>query len=72
MTPITSTAELADFCARLEGQAFVAVDTEFMRETTYWPKLCLIQAASPGGIEADHRSAGRRAGPDPLPRRDAR
>jgi ribonuclease D len=52
MTPITSTADLADFCARLEGQAFVAVDTEFMRETTYWPKLCLIQAAAPGGIEA--------------------
>ncbi|HEY2708879.1 MAG TPA: ribonuclease D [Caulobacteraceae bacterium] len=52
MTPITSTAELADFCARLEGQTFVAVDTEFMRETTYWPKLCLIQAAAPGGIEA--------------------
>ena len=52
MTPITSTADLAEFCARLEGQAFVAVDTEFMRETTYWPKLCLIQAASPGGIEA--------------------
>ncbi len=52
MTPITSTADLADFCARLEGQVFVAVDTEFMRETTYWPKLCLIQAAAPGGIEA--------------------
>jgi ribonuclease D len=52
MLPITSTADLADFCARLEGQAFVAVDTEFMRETTYWPKLCLIQAAAPGGIEA--------------------
>ena len=52
MTPITSTADLADFCARLEGQEFVAVDTEFMRETTYWPKLCLIQAASPGGVEA--------------------
>jgi ribonuclease D len=52
MTPITSTADLAEFCARLEGQAFVAVDTEFMRETTYWPKLCLIQAAAPGGIEA--------------------
>jgi len=52
MTPITSTADLAEFCARLEGQTFVAVDTEFMRETTYWPKLCLIQAASPGGIEA--------------------
>jgi len=52
MTPITSTAELADFCARLEGQAFVAVDTEFMRETTYWPKLCLIQAAGANGVEA--------------------
>ena len=52
MTPITSTADLAEFCARLADQAFVAVDTEFMRETTYWPKLCLIQAAAPGGIEA--------------------
>src|SRR6478735_5333319 len=47
MTPITTTAELAVFCAKLKGQAFVAVDTEFMRETTYWPKLCLIQAAAP-------------------------
>ncbi len=52
MTPITSTADLAAFCARLEGQAFVAVDTEFMRETTYWPKLCLIQAAAPASVEA--------------------
>ncbi|MHB8530004.1 MAG: ribonuclease D [Caulobacteraceae bacterium] len=47
MTPITTTAELASFCERLAGQPFVAVDTEFMRETTYWPKLCLIQAAAP-------------------------
>lgn len=47
MTPITTTAELAAFCSRLKGQPFVAVDTEFMRETTYWPKLCLIQAATP-------------------------
>ena len=47
MTPITSTAELAAFCDKLKGQAFVAVDTEFMRETTYWPKLCLVQAAAP-------------------------
>ena len=52
MTPITTTADLAAFCDRLTNQPFVAVDTEFMRETTYWPKLCLIQAASPGGIEA--------------------
>jgi len=47
MTPITTTAELAAFCQRLRGQAFVAVDTEFMRETTFWPRLCLIQAAAP-------------------------
>lgn len=49
---ITTTAQLAAFCQRLQGQAFVAVDTEFMRETTYWPKLCLIQAAAPDGAEA--------------------
>lgn len=51
MTPITTTADLAAFCANLKGQPFVAVDTEFMRETTYWPKLCLIQAAAPN-VEA--------------------
>src|SRR6187402_2058130 len=47
MTPITTTAELAAFCDKIKGQPFIAVDTEFMRETTYWPKLCLIQAAGP-------------------------
>jgi ribonuclease D len=47
MKPIITTAELAVFCDKLKGQPFVAVDTEFMRETTYWPKLCLIQAAAP-------------------------
>jgi ribonuclease D len=47
MTPITTTAELSAFCDKIKGQPFVAVDTEFMRETTYWPKLCLIQAAAP-------------------------
>jgi len=51
MKPITTTAELAVFCDKLKGQPFVAVDTEFMRETTYWPKLCLIQAAAPN-VEA--------------------
>jgi ribonuclease D len=51
MTPITTTVELAAFCGRLQGAPFVAVDTEFMRETTFWPKLCLIQAAAPG-VEA--------------------
>jgi ribonuclease D len=52
MTPISTTAELAAFCKQLKGQPFVAVDTEFMRETTYWPMLCLIQAAAPNGAEA--------------------
>ena len=52
MQPITTTAQLAEFCKSLKGQPFVAVDTEFMRETTYWPKLCLIQVAAPNGAQA--------------------
>lgn len=51
MEPITTTAALSKFCDALAGAPFVAVDTEFMRETTYWPKLCLIQAAG-GDVEA--------------------
>jgi ribonuclease D len=52
MRLITKTGELAEFCAELAAQNYAAVDTEFMRETTYWPKLCLIQAAAPGAAEA--------------------
>ncbi len=48
MRLITKTADLGAFCQELASQPFAAVDTEFMRETTYWPKLCLIQAAAPG------------------------
>ncbi len=40
---IEDSATLADMCARLAKSNFVAVDTEFMRESTYWPDLCLIQ-----------------------------
>ena len=47
MTPLTTTAAVAAFCQQIQGQPYLAVDTEFMRETTYWPKLCLIQAATP-------------------------
>ncbi len=48
MLVITSTQPLADACARLAKHEFVAVDTEFMREQTFWPKLCLVQLAAPG------------------------
>ncbi|MGU3538314.1 ribonuclease D [Methylobacterium sp. A54F] len=49
MDLIATTPALADACARLARQSFVTVDTEFMRETTYYPKLCLIQMAGPDG-----------------------
>jgi ribonuclease D len=42
---ITTTAALTDLCARLAKSEFVCVDTEFMRENTYWPELCLVQIA---------------------------
>ena len=44
---IDTSAELAALCERLSHHPFVAVDTEFMRENTYWPELCLLQIASP-------------------------
>ena len=45
--PLTTTTDaLASACARLGNAHFVTVDTEFLRETTYYPKLCLIQMAS--------------------------
>src|ERR687890_270217 len=43
---ITDTESLEKLCERLARADFVAVDTEFMRENTYWPDLCLIQVAS--------------------------
>ncbi len=45
MDLITTTKSLEALCAALAGDRFVTVDTEFMRETTYWPDLCLIQMA---------------------------
>jgi len=44
---ISDTAALSAACDRLATHPFVTVDTEFLRETTYYPKLCLIQIASP-------------------------
>jgi ribonuclease D len=44
---ISSTDDLAALVSRMKGHDFVAVDTEFMRENTYWPDLCLLQIATP-------------------------
>ena len=42
---ITTTDDLKSACSRLAKAQFVTVDTEFLRETTFWPKLCLVQLA---------------------------
>jgi ribonuclease D len=46
MDLITRTEDLAAVCAKLSTAPFIAVDTEFMREQTFWPRLCLVQIAS--------------------------
>ena len=56
MTLLSTTAEVAALCAELAREPYVAVDTEFMRDRTYWPKLCLVQLAG----------AKRHAAIDPL------
>jgi ribonuclease D len=47
MQPITTKSELAAVCRRMAAHPFVTVDTEFLRETTYYPLLCVAQMASP-------------------------
>src|SRR5215212_8280292 len=44
--PITTTAELAAVCERLSKHPFITVDTEFLRESTFYPLLCVAQMAS--------------------------
>ncbi|MBB4631346.1 ribonuclease D [Sphingosinicella soli] len=56
---ITDTETLAAFCAQLATADYIAVDTEFMRENTYWADLCLIQLASPDEAAAvDPKASG--------------
>ncbi|WJW75411.1 ribonuclease D [Thiohalobacter sp. IOR34] len=47
---IDSHAALADFCRQLAGAEWIALDTEFLRERTFYPQLCLLQVATPGAI----------------------
>lgn len=47
MTLITANDDLAAFCERVAGAEFITVDTEFIRDKTYWPRLCLVQIAGP-------------------------
>src|SRR5260370_5867969 len=45
MTIISDNAALTALCERLSAEKFITVDTEFMRDKTYWPILCLVQVA---------------------------
>jgi ribonuclease D len=55
---VTTTDALAALCRRWSAAPYLAVDTEFMRENSYWPDLCLVQVASPEEAAAIDPKAG--------------
>jgi ribonuclease D len=64
MDMILSTPDLEQFCKRAASHEFMTVDTEFLRETTYWPRLCLLQAATTEeAVLIDPLAAGLDIGP---------
>jgi ribonuclease D len=64
MQPIATTSELAAVCRRMAAHPFVTVDTEFLRETTYYPLLCVAQMASPDeAVVVDALAPGMDLGP---------
>lgn len=69
MRTLTTTRELAEFCSRAAVAPYFTIDTEFLRERTYWSKLCLIQMALPDDGEAvlvDPIVGGKGLSLDPL------
>ncbi len=64
LDPVTDTATLSALCQRLRAYPFVCIDTEFMREHTYWPILCLVQVAGAGMTRDDE--PGVAAAIDPM------